>query len=62
MAISLFIYVGEYNSDLSEALQDIIKLSWSFALGWVAVVIYIISAIVYGVRAFIILRNTDGKD
>ena len=60
MAISLFIYVGEYNSD--EATKDLFKLSWSFALGWVAIVIYIISAIVYGVRAFIILRNTDGKD
>ena len=56
MAISLSIYVGKYQEILPDAAKDIIKYSWSFGLGWTAVVVYIISAAIFGVRAFIILR------
>ena len=59
MAISLFIYIGKYEETVTDAFKDITKYSYSFGLGWAAVVIYIISAAIYGVRAFIILRTRN---
>ena len=54
MAISLFIYIGEYENT-TDVPKDILEYSWSFGLGWAAVVVYIVSAVIYGIRAFVIL-------
>ena len=61
MAISFFIFIGKYDEILTDGVKY--TYSWSFGLGWTAVVIYIISAAAYGARAFIILKDIQiGKE
>ena len=59
MAIALLVYIGEYEDQVDDAYEDVTEYSWSFILGWVAVAVYIISAIIFGVRIFIILKAYD---
>ena len=46
MIIGLSIYVGEYEKDVP---KDLYKYSFSFGIGWVAAILYILSAATFGV-------------
>ena len=49
MIIGLSIYVGEYEKLLDDVPKDLYKYSFSFGIGWVAAILYILSAATFGV-------------
>ena len=55
MMIALSIFADKFNDLYS---RDLFNYSWSFALGWIGVALYLLSAAMFSVRAIIILKNT----
>ena len=52
MIIGLSIYVGEYEkllNDVPTEIRDSYSYSFSFGIGWVAAILYILSAATFGV-------------
>ena len=52
MIIGLSIYVGEYEKlldDVPTDIRDLYNYSFSFAIGWVAAILYKLSAATFGV-------------
>ena len=55
MIIALSVYAGKFNNEATGPVDY--SYSWSFALGWVGAVLYLLAAAVYGVGAFFVLKN-----
>ena len=55
MIIALSVYAGKFKFEEVAHLHEM--YSWSFVLGWVSVVLYLISAAVYGAGVFFVLKN-----
>ena len=49
MIIGLSIYVGEYEKLLDDTSKDLYSYSFSFGIGWVAAILYKLSAATFGV-------------